>query len=225
MDKYVLIGNNNHPRAKITLKRLFEQSFFTKENCIALTTSHNGCFPDYVRKLEIELLIADSNEKMYNYLKALEFDFLISCGWAFKISSKVLELPRKVAINSHSSYLPDYKGLSAYLHTWANFETYSGNTIHIMDKNLDTGGILAQAKFRTYWWDTPRTLLIRNCEHSPTLILLAIQRYNNGCRGTGGDEKKGRYFYKTSKLQFVKHRLYNLLARLLGLSLWLTKHS
>jgi len=80
-----------------------------------------------------------------------------------------------------------------------------------MDENLDTGNILTQQKVKIYWWETPRTILLRISEHAPSLIMLAIEKYNNGFRGLKDNSTRGRYFLKTSNISFILHRVYNLI--------------
>lgn len=225
MISYIFLGTSNHPKATITLKRLTQDGYFRPSNCIVITNSIDGSFPKLSSDLGYQVKVVNSDYDTLQVLKNIDFDFLICCGWHLKISKKVLKLPKIAAINSHSSYLPDYKGLGAYKHAWANVEKYAGNTIHLMDENFDTGIILAQKKVRIYFWDTPKTLLKRISRETPNLIQLGINRcQQKGTKCSQRNNKNGRYFFKTSKSQFIRHRLYNLIAKTLGLELKLTKY-
>lgn len=221
--RYVFVGNNNHPKSCITFERLYETSFLTPDNCILISNKNIGSFVSFGSNLGFHIIIARNDDEMYMSLKDYRFDYLISCGWHRKISIRTLRLADKFSINSHSSYLPDYKGLSAYKHAWANGETHTGNSIHIMDDKFDTGTILAQSKIRIYWWDTPRTILLRIAEHTPALIMLAIERLERGVIGVNNNARSGRYFLKTSNIQFVFIRVYNLVAQIIGLKKITTK--
>lgn len=227
MASFIFLGTSNHPKSIITLNELNRLGYFSSNNCIVITNHNEGGLPTLAKELKYKVHVVKSDLDLYNYLQYLTFDYLISCGWHLRISSKVLKLPKKIAINSHSSFLPDYKGLGAYKHAWANAEKYSGNTIHIMDEDFDTGVILAQAKVKIKWFDTPRTLLIKIAKETPHLIIKAVNiynDYNNKKVEEYENSKKGRYFLRTSNPQFIKHRLYNLFASALGLKKWLTKH-
>src|SRR5690554_1949071 len=221
---YVFLGDSNHPKSCYTVENLHEVSFISPQNCIIVSNRENGKLNNWASERDYKILVAKTNKEIFSGLNGVKFDYLISCGWPSKISSNILKLAEKTSVNSHSAYLPDYKGLSAYKHAWANGEDYSGNTVHIMDEQFDTGNILAQSKVKIYWWDTPRSILLRISEHTPALIILSIEKYNNGFSGIEGNSEKGRYFLKTSNIKFVLYRLYNLCAKRFGLKRVYTKY-
>lgn len=221
---YVFLGNSNHPMAYITLERLYECGFFTSQNCLIITDTNNGQLCKLGKDKSFVVNVIKSNEELFQLLKNSKFNYLISCGWGHKISKDILCLAKVASINSHNAFLPDYKGMAPYKHVWANAEDYSGITVHIMDENLDTGNILTQQKVKIYWWETPRTILLRISEHAPSLIMLAIEKYNNGFRGLKDNSTRGRYFLKTSNISFILHRVYNLIAKKTGFKRKHTKH-
>lgn len=221
---YVFLGAPSHPMSCITMERLNECGFFTPANCLIITYNYHNRLARYALDRGYKVLQGKTNEEVFLLLKKVNYNFLISSGWGYKISEDILKLAKTASINSHNSFLPDYKGLAPYKHVWANVEDFSGITVHIMDENLDTGNILAQQKVRVYWWDSPKTILLRISEHAPTLIMLAIEKYNNGYRGFRGNSSKGRYFLKTSNSTFIKYLIYNLIAKKIGLKKKYTKY-
>lgn len=67
-----------------------------------------------------------------------------SCSLIF--GKKLLHIPKICCINRHSSLLPAYGGIWPVLQAYANNETHTGVSIHIMEESLDKGNVLAQAK-------------------------------------------------------------------------------
>lgn len=149
-------------------------------------------------------------------------DFLISCGWGWKIPKELISLPKIAALNCHSSFLPDYKGGSVYRHYWANCEEEAGATIHLLTDEFDAGNIVTQQKFRVFRNDDPATLLWRTSEITAALLREAICLCRNGYVGV--PQSGGRYFFKLSKRKLYVYRMYNVFAKHLGLPRRLTPH-
>jgi methionyl-tRNA formyltransferase len=66
------------------------------------------------------------------------------------LRSKVIKIPRLGVVNIHPGILPDFRGIQPYF--WELMEGFgkSGATLHfIEDETVDTGKILAQARFLT----------------------------------------------------------------------------
>jgi len=77
-----------------------------------------------------------------NTFKDLSPFIMLACGWLGIIHKKILDIPNNIYINFHSSYLPDYKGLSVFKHIWANNEKYIGATSHYLTEKIDQGNII-----------------------------------------------------------------------------------
>jgi amino acid adenylation domain-containing protein/non-ribosomal peptide synthase protein (TIGR01720 family) len=87
----------------------------------------------------------------YSCLKSAEdtltnkkFDYLFSIVNSQILPKKILQLPRKLAINYHDSLLPRYAGVHATSWAILNQEKKHGITWHVIDEKLDTGDILKQ---------------------------------------------------------------------------------
>lgn len=96
---------------------------------------------------------------------------------AFKIlPEKLLEIPDKGAINLHASLLPKYRG-AAPIH-WAiiNGEEQTGCTVFFLDKDVDTGSIIAQKKTPIAPADTTGDLYNRLKEQGAELVLESVNR-------------------------------------------------
>ena len=72
-----------------------------------------------------------------------QIDFIVSYGYQYRLSKRVLDQINYRAINLHISYLPWNRGADPNL--WSAVEdTPKGVTIHYIDDGFDTGDILFQ---------------------------------------------------------------------------------
>ncbi len=83
---------------------------------------------------EIDLLLLNSN-----------VDLIFSSGYPFILSKNIIN-SNKLFINSHPSYLPDYKGRKCIKRAFDNREEFYGCTLHYMSENVDAGKIIYQQK-------------------------------------------------------------------------------
>lgn len=85
-------------------------------------------------------------EESITKLKALEPDLVVSMSASQKFGPAVLELPRLACLNVHSGELPRYRGMLTVF--WQLYEgrDYTVPTIHVMNKKLDAGPIVASAR-------------------------------------------------------------------------------
>ena len=66
---------------------------------------------------------------------------------AFRMLPEVIwSMPPKGTINLHASLLPQYRGAAPINHAIINGETETGLTTFILDKEIDTGAMIMQAK-------------------------------------------------------------------------------
>lgn len=93
----------------------------------------------------------DSSEKVLDYLKKQQIDFIILAGFLLKVPHNLLEAyPHKI-VNIHPALLPKFGGKGMYgdnVHkaVIAAGEKESGITIHYINENYDEGDIIFQAK-------------------------------------------------------------------------------
>ena len=83
-------------------------------------------------------------------IRALDIDAAVVCSFNYKIPRILLESVKDGFINVHPSMLPKYRGGNPYSRVIMNGETETGVTIHFMDENFDTGGIIAQKPYHIH---------------------------------------------------------------------------
>jgi methionyl-tRNA formyltransferase len=83
------------------------------------------------------------------FLKSLNADVILLANFNQKVCAEIISLPRLACLNIHPSLLPDYKGVDpVFAALYAN-ETTVGVSVHLVDKEFDTGNILAQSEITT----------------------------------------------------------------------------
>ncbi len=89
-----------------------------------------------------------NDEDCIALLKEINPDVVIVNGTRI-ISKKVLESTKAVFINMHTGITPKYRGVHGGYWAVANNDIANcGVTIHLVDKGIDTGGILYQASIQ-----------------------------------------------------------------------------
>lgn len=78
----------------------------------------------------------------------------------------IAAFPRRI-INIHPSLLPKFPGLRAWEQALAAGEKVTGCTVHYVDKGIDTGEVIAQARVDIFPGDNPEALhaRIQEAEH------------------------------------------------------------
>jgi methionyl-tRNA formyltransferase len=137
-------------------------------------------------------------------LRALAPDVGLSLGNAY-IGSKIFTLPRLGMVNIHHEVLPDFRGAHSVLWQLYHGSTQTGYTIHMIDKGLDTGAILAQEVlpviFRPTLAETVATtvaeLFRRSAAHLPRVVADLEDRLADA-----GPQGPGRHFTTPTYRQF-----------------------
>ena len=91
-----------------------------------------------------------------NFTDFNDFDFIFSSGYAYKISRDVVRNYKNRIINLHASFLPWGKGIGTLFFSMLKFEPL-GLSIHLIDKDFDTGNILCRKILKPRSYDTTRT--------------------------------------------------------------------
>lgn len=82
-----------------------------------------------------------SIKDIYEELKELDLDCIITCAYGQLVPTEILELPKIRCINVHASLLPKYRGGAPIHKAIINGETESGVSIMEMVKRMDAGDV------------------------------------------------------------------------------------
>ena len=77
-------------------------------------------------------------------LKKYKIDLICLAGFMKILSGNFIKNFKKPVLNIHPSLLPKYKGLNTHYRAIKNKDKYSGATVHVVDKKLDSGRIIMQ---------------------------------------------------------------------------------
>lgn len=109
-------------------------------------------------------------EELYEYRNlvflSLEFDQII----------KPEKFVTDALYNVHFSLLPHYRGMYTSALPILNGEKYSGVTLHLIDKGIDTGDIIAQKTIELDEEETARSLYLKYIDVGITLVKEYIDR-------------------------------------------------
>jgi methionyl-tRNA formyltransferase len=80
-------------------------------------------------------------------LRGLEADLLVVWSYSMILPPAVLDAARLGGVNVHGGLLPEYRG--GHVMQWAiiNGEAETGVTLHHLDEGIDTGPVIARARF------------------------------------------------------------------------------
>lgn len=113
-------------------------------------------------------------------LPSLNSQLAVVAQYGLIIPKRILESFSKGMINVHGSLLPKYRGASPIQDAIKNGEEFTGNTIMIMDDQVDHGPILSQQSIVIDPADTFTTLAQKMAVEGSQLLLNTIPRYLTG---------------------------------------------
>lgn len=120
------------------------------------------------------------SEKALTQLKELGAELFIVAAYGKIIPQSILDLPAKGSINVHGSILPKYRGASPIHAALLNGDTSTGNTITIMDAQMDHGPILATSEVSIDPNDDFKSLEKKMSEDGARLLIETLSGYFSG---------------------------------------------
>jgi len=122
-----------------------------------------------------------------------EVDLIVLAGFMRILSNSFIEKFNRKIINIHPSLLPKYPGLNTHEKVINNKDKFHGVTIHLVDEGLDSGPIIAQARFvATKYKDIDGLITkVHSIEHKlyPLIIKMIVEREINLNELNGKDFK------------------------------------
>lgn len=113
-------------------------------------------------------------------IKELDPDLIVVAAYGKILSQDILDIPGFGNLNVHASLLPKYRGASPIQNALLAGDKKTGTTIMLMDKNIDTGDILAQAEIEIGDDDTTETLSQKLAKSGVEQVLNIIPPWING---------------------------------------------
>ena len=131
---------------------------------LVVSDNFNAKGLNYANKSKINnIVIKYSNKRSFEdrllrLLKRNNIDLICLAGFMKILSGSFIKKFYKPILNIHPSLLPKYKGLNTHNRAIKNKDKYSGATVHIVNKRLDSGKILLQKKVKILKSDSRKNL-------------------------------------------------------------------
>lgn len=121
-------------------------------------------------------------------------DLIISVYLNQWIGNDLIDLPPQGCLNIHPALLPRNRGLFPYFWVLADGEKDTGVSVHFVEKEFDTGDIIAQEKFDVCPEDTIQSLSYRSAQVGGRLLVDAVDAIATGTvRRTPQDPDEASY--------------------------------
>lgn len=128
-------------------------------------------------------------------------DLIIVAAYAQIIPESVLAIPRFGCLNLHASLLPKCRGAACIQGAILNGDDKTGVTIMKMDKNLDTGPILAQAAIPIGQNDNTGIIFDKLSVLAAEMLIPTIKKYIAGKIKLVAQNEKDKSYFKILKKQ------------------------
>ena len=127
----------------------------SNKNASGLKHAKKNKIPYIVTKFKVK---KKAENKILFYLKKYNIKTICLAGFMKILSSYFLRKFKGKILNIHPSLLPKFKGLNTHERVLKKNEKYSGFTIHLVNKKLDSGKILFQKKIKILKNDNTKIL-------------------------------------------------------------------
>ena len=151
------------------------------------------CIENNVDIVSIKSLLGDPRL----YFFSLQFDKLID----------PLEFSSDKLFNVHFSFLPEYKGMYTSVLPILHGKTYSGVTLHEIDRGIDTGDIVDQIKIDIDFDDTSKDLYLKYIDYGIRLFKKNFKKIINNEFSTKKQSSTGASYYSKKSINFSKLKI------------------
>lgn len=166
-----LIGNSPFLLHLISLSK--EKDNFSIVGC----TTSNHELVDFISNQKIKIL---SKQDIFQKIEENKIDILFTADTSIIIPEHLINKISIAALNFHNGPLPEYAGVNATSWALFNQENHFGCTIHKLSKDIDSGDIVCQTKFKIKKNDTAFSLNLQCIEEAKLLFNQIIERLANG---------------------------------------------
>lgn len=190
--KIVFFGSSKY--SVIDEKALFEAFGLS----LVVTTRQFATNPveKFAKEKNIPVITVEKlTDEIFSEIAKYQSDFLVTADIRLILPKKLLKLPKIAAINVHHSLLPKYRGPAPVPFAILNGEKETGVSIILIAEKVDTGDILAKAKYEFKKDDTTDSVLTKLNELGGRLAVEVIQNFDK--------------YYKSRKVQNEKDATYS----------------
>lgn len=144
-----------------------------------VTSSFPNPVKEYAEQNSIPCIATEKlTEEVIEQIARYQPDFLVVADFGLILPKKLLDLPKKAAINVHHSLLPKYRGVAPVPFAILAGEKTVGVTIILMTPNVDAGDMLAQTTYTLNATDTTDSVLTKLNELGSLLVVEALNDFD-----------------------------------------------
>lgn len=142
----------------------------------------------------IKVLQAAKIDNLYEQIKELNPDLIMTCAFGQFIPNNILTLPKYKCINLHASLLPKYRGGAPIHHTILNNEKITGWSLMYMNNKMDAGDVIAQSQIKINPNETYKSLYQKLClAIQPMINKHFLTLFNDKVQATKQNEHEATY--------------------------------
>lgn len=137
---------------------------------------------------------------VYDEIKHINPDLIITCAYGNLVPKEILEIPGKGNINIHASLLPKYRGADPITFSLLNGDDKTGITLMYMDEGMDTGDIISYHYLDVARDDNYMTLYTKLSELAASSIKeKLIDIYEGNIKRSKQDNNEATYTRKITR--------------------------
>ncbi len=164
-----LINYSKKNKSLIKIKIVVSNSIIAKGNLIAKKNK----IPVYINNFKNK----KEEMKVLKKIKSLNIKLICLAGFMKILSGAFIKKYNHPILNIHPSLLPKYKGLRTHERVLKNKDKFSGSSVHLVTKNLDSGKIILQEKIKVSKSDNVNTLEKKILKIEHLLYSKAIEKF------------------------------------------------
>lgn len=132
-----------------------------------------------------------AEQEIVAFLREQRVQLVCLAGFMRILRGALLDAYAGAILNVHPSLLPSFPGLDAQGQALAHGVKVSGCTVHIVDRGVDTGPIVAQAAVPVLDGDTVESLSARILEREHEIYARAVRAWAEGRLQRQGRQVRG----------------------------------
>lgn len=131
-------------------------------------------------QLKLKVFQPEKKDQIFPIVEMLKPDCIVVVAYGKILPPEVLNYPRYGCINLHASLLPAYRGSAPIQRALMAGERLTGNTVMLMEEELDAGPILRQEEELIDEEDNLKTLSERLSEKGAELLINTLRDWFSG---------------------------------------------
>ena len=150
---------------------------------LVITNNKNAKGVIFAKQYKIKLISVnyksknDAENKILINLINYKVNFICLAGFMQILSKKIINSYKNKILNIHPSLLPKYKGLNTHKRVLKNKEKFTGCTVHLVNRKLDSGKIILQKKIKILKKDNEKSLSKRVLKIENLIYPRAIKKF------------------------------------------------